>query len=117
MEELKQEILKQYKSVRAFSMASGLAYTTVDSILRKGLAHASIANVIKICDALDISADALAIGKIEKRQHTSITPIEFDLVCHYRDLNKLGKDRLMEYANLLVNDDRMKSDLDNVIGA
>lgn len=66
-EKLKQHILSRYKSVREFTIMHDIPYTTVDSIFKRGIGNSSVNNVIKICKALHISADALVEGSIEKR--------------------------------------------------
>lgn len=63
-EKLKKYILSNYKSVREFVQIAGIPYTTLDGILKRGVANASIGNVLKICKALQISADELGNGKI-----------------------------------------------------
>lgn len=63
-EKLKDLILTEYKSVRKFVQYADVPYSTVDTILKKGIANASVTNVIKICKALDISADELANNRI-----------------------------------------------------
>lgn len=63
-EKLKKHILSNYKSIREFVQMAGLPYSTVDGILKRGIANSSIGNVLKICKALDISADELANGNI-----------------------------------------------------
>ena len=63
-EKLKDLILKRYYSVREFTTAVDIPYTTVYSIFKRGVGNSSVNNVIKICKALGISADALADGKI-----------------------------------------------------
>lgn len=62
--QLKELILKRYHSIREFTLAINLPYTTLDSMFRRGLANSSVTNVIKVCRALGISADALADGEI-----------------------------------------------------
>ncbi|SUM82636.1 helix-turn-helix domain-containing protein [Staphylococcus saprophyticus] len=59
-------------SVKAFSEEVGLAYTTVRSILERGVFNAKVENVIKICKGLDIKPEDL-MG-IEKPKVE--TPIE-----------------------------------------
>ena len=61
---VKDLILKRYHSIREFSIATDIPYTTLDSILKRGIGNSSVTNVIKICKALGISVDALADGKI-----------------------------------------------------
>lgn len=61
---IKELILLRYSTVKDFSKKVGLSYSTVDSILRRGVANSSISNVIKICKELGISVDELSEGKI-----------------------------------------------------
>ena len=63
-EKLKELILTKYNSLREFTLTIDIAYSTFDSIMRRGIQNATINNVIKICSALHISADALANGEI-----------------------------------------------------
>ncbi|MGS4000971.1 helix-turn-helix domain-containing protein, partial [Staphylococcus pseudintermedius] len=46
-------------SVKAFSKEIGLAYTTVRSILERGVFNAKVDNVIKICKGLNIKPENL----------------------------------------------------------
>lgn len=63
-EKLKDLILRRYHSIREFTITIDIPYTTMDSIFRRGIGNSSVTNVIKICKALGISADALADGEI-----------------------------------------------------
>ena len=63
-EKLKDYILKKYKSIREFTIAIDLPYSTLATIFKRGIANANVNNIIKICQALNISADELAAGKI-----------------------------------------------------
>lgn len=63
-EKMKKYILTKHKSIREFVKCADLPYSTVDGILKRGIANSSIGNVLKICKALQISADELANGKI-----------------------------------------------------
>lgn len=64
-EKLKELILKRYHSIREFTISIDMPYTTMDSIFRRGVGNSSVHNIIKICKALGISADALADGEIK----------------------------------------------------
>ena len=71
-ERLKELILKRYHSVREFTIENDIPYTTVHSIFKRGIGNSSVTNVIKICKALGISADALADGEIVPvKKHTA----------------------------------------------
>lgn len=67
-EKLKDLILSKFKSIREFSNAIGLPYTTVDSILRRGIEKANILNIIKICDVLNIDTEELSKGNIVNKK-------------------------------------------------
>ena len=57
-------ILQRYGTLRAFTKEIGMAQSTFATIMKRGIHNASIDNVLKICNALEISADALAEDKI-----------------------------------------------------
>lgn len=61
---LKNLIIERYGTMKDFTPHTGLSYSTVDTILRRGVKNASVTNVIAICRALNISADELANGRI-----------------------------------------------------
>lgn len=63
-ETLKIHIIERYGSVRAFALKADIAYTTVVTILQRGINNASLTSVKKICDALNISPDKLSEGEI-----------------------------------------------------
>lgn len=66
-DELKDYILSRYKSLREFSELAELPNSTVNTILNRGVINAKVGNIIQICKTLNISADALAEGKIEPK--------------------------------------------------
>lgn len=59
-ERIKEVIIAKYGNVRAFATESGISYTTVRSILERGIMNAKAENVFKICHLLGISPDTLA---------------------------------------------------------
>lgn len=61
---LKNYIIERYGSVRAFAIKHEIPYTTVVTILQRGINNASLTSIKKICDALKISPDKLSEGKI-----------------------------------------------------
>lgn len=56
-EELKKLIIEKYGSIRKFAIKIDIPYTTIDSILKRGIDNSNVSNVIKICKALNISLD------------------------------------------------------------
>ncbi len=77
---LKNLILSKYRSVREFTTQIEMPYSTLDSIFKRGVRKASVENIIRICDALNISADALVNGNIEYKsnEHPSTIAAHFD---------------------------------------
>ena len=69
--DLKYLMEKKSGSVKAFSTEIGLAYTTVRSILERGVFNAKVENVIKICNGLNIRPeDIMDIKKPEPQLET-----------------------------------------------
>ena len=74
-EKLRNLILSQYQSIREFTISAGIANSTFDSMMRRGIQNSNISSVIKVCNALHISADALADGEI-----VSVTIVKADTI-------------------------------------
>ena len=94
--ELKELILSKYKSLREFSAIIDIPYTTLDSILKRGVNKAGITNIIKICSHFNISVDKLAEGKIIPIENvftsTALTIQETTLLTKYRTLDENGRE-------------------------
>lgn len=95
--ELKELILSKYKSLREFTLKIEMPYSTLDTILKRGVDKANIINILKICNELNISADKLAIGIIEyintknNITNNNLSKEETTLLENYNKLNALGK--------------------------
>ena len=64
-------------SIKAFSEEIGLAYTTVRSILERGVFNAKVENVIKICNGLNIRPeDIMDIKKPEPQPQLETLPVK-----------------------------------------
>ena len=61
---LKDYIIDRYGSVRAFAIRHNIAYTTVVSVLKRGIDSSSITTIVRICDALNLSSDHLIEGRM-----------------------------------------------------
>lgn len=59
-EHLRKLMILKSGTVKSFSEDIGLAYTTVRSILERGILNAKVENVIKICNGLNIKPESLA---------------------------------------------------------
>ena len=56
-DKIKELIIEKYGSVRQFALKIDVPYTTIDSILKRGIDNSNVSNVIKMCKALGISVD------------------------------------------------------------
>ncbi|QKQ06036.1 transcriptional regulator [Staphylococcus saprophyticus] len=75
--DLKYLMEKKSGSVKAFSTEIGLAYTTVRSILERGVFNAKVENVIKICNGLNIRPeDIMDIKKPEPQTQLETLPVK-----------------------------------------
>ena len=80
-EQLKHFIVVKYGSIRKFAPCTGLPYSTIISILRRGIDNCNGQNLKMICEALHISQEALLNGKIEE-----IQPIVLEIDEKHHDL-------------------------------
>ena len=93
-EQLKELILSQYKSVRAFSTVTKIPYSMLDNIFRRGIGGTGVSTVYKICDTLGITVEGITHGHIERRETRStldVSPQEIEMLEHYRKLDARGK--------------------------
>ena len=94
-EQLKQLILSKYKSLRAFTQEIDVPYSTVDTMLKRGIGGTSVTTVLKVCNSLGIDADALTNNKIQEKNNSislSISPHEQNIIKKYNSLDNYGKD-------------------------
>lgn len=109
-EKLKALVLSRYGSMREFSIALNMPYSTLDSIFKRGVDNASVANIIRICEALSISADELATGRIVNRQPSSLTADENELLRLFRSVNDDGRRHILSTAQLVAGNPDMQKE-------
>ena len=111
-EKLKNMILEQYSSIREFTIKIDMAYSTLNSILTRGISNATLSNILKICDALHISADALADGRIEyiNRQNRQDATDIADILANTK--KQLLTDHALMFNGKPADDEAIQSILD-----
>lgn len=72
-EQLKEEILNRYKSIREFSAMTGIPYSTVDSVLKRGIKNSGVGTVIKMFSYLDIDVESITTGNLTHRDFLNET--------------------------------------------
>lgn len=75
-ERLKDLILSKFVSMREFSAIAEIPQSSLATILSRGISNSSVNNVLKICKALGISADALGNGEIKPREIPAEPPTD-----------------------------------------
>lgn len=66
-EQLKSVILSRHKSVRAFTTAIDIPYSTLDSVFKRGLLSAGVGTIIKVFNALDLDVESIGTGDLKSR--------------------------------------------------
>lgn len=90
---LKEMIISRYGSIKKFCDTINMPWTTLDSILKRGIANSNITNVLKITRELHIDAESLVSGEIinsSAKNNTSET-----LAAHF-DGNEYTEEELEE---------------------
>lgn len=91
---IKELISAKYNSLKEFSDAAGIGYTTLCGILSRGLWNANFQNVAKICETLGIGVGDLAQGRIVPvRKNDAPDLREIPVIIMYARLNP------QDYAN------------------
>ena len=86
-EYIKELIKKTGLNQKNFAEKTGMPYTTLRSMLERGVENASVNNVIKVCRALNICVESL----YEQCNNIQLTKEEKQLLDDYNKLNDLGK--------------------------
>lgn len=77
---IKNEIKAQYKTVRKFSEASGIPYSTLSNALSKGIGGTSYETVVKICRLLNLKqvydSDIVLFNKEFHDIYTKLTQLD-----------------------------------------
>ena len=96
-DKLKQLILSRYSSVKSFAEENGMPYSTVRSILERGIMNANVENAIKICSALGIRPEIFSPLLATQNEHPEILTI-------YNQLEDPNKEKVLDYATVLLNE-------------
>lgn len=97
---VKELIEKTGLNLKAFSQKADLPYSTLRSMLERGVENASVNNVIKVCSTLNISVESLY--EMAENSTDSLSKDESTLLENFNKLNDLGKDKLIEYSYDLI---------------
>lgn len=105
---LKQEILKQYRSVRQFAMEMDIPYSTLVTALERGIEGMAYGTVIKMCDKL--SLNPVDFTSLERDSSLGAHLLENRVMQYYVKLNQTGRDKIMDLMDDFVQIDRYQAD-------
>ena len=96
---LKQLINETGLNMKTFAERANIPYTTLRSMLERGIENASVNNVIKVCKQLDICVETLYDMC---KPDMNVSSEEKQLLENYNKLNSKGKEKLLEYSDDLT---------------
>lgn len=107
-EKVKEMIKTKYGTVKDFSKVINIPYTTMCGILKRGFGNAGITNVMKVCNELNISPDALGAGRIEEKTINPLSDDDIilnienrDIIIEGKKINQEQKEKLLRYLNFI----------------
>ncbi|MDR2043341.1 MAG: helix-turn-helix domain-containing protein [Clostridium sp.] len=106
-EVLKQEILRQYRSVRQFAMEMGIPYSTLVTALERGIDGMAYGTVIKMCDKL--SLNPVDFSSLERDTPLGEQLLENRVMQNYVKLNQNGRDKVLEMMDDFAQLDKYKA--------
>ena len=107
---LKQEILKQYRSVRQFAIEMEIPYSTLVTALERGIEGMAYGTVIKMCDKL--SLNPVDFTSLEADAALGAQLLENRVMQYYMKLNPMGRDKILELMDDLVQIEKYKAKKD-----
>lgn len=90
---IKEMIIERYGSLKKFCEVISMPWTTLDSILKRGIANSNITNVMKITKELGIDTESLASGIIT---HSVNKTNEINTLAAHFDGDEYTEDELEE---------------------
>ena len=102
---LKSLIIEKYGRLKKFSDTIDMPWTTLDSILKRGVANSNITNVLKITRELGLDAEKLVEGTICDNVHSQTT-----MAAHFDgdEYTEDQLDRIKAFAAFIKEEDEKK---------
>lgn len=91
---LKNEITRQYRSVRAFALNMGIPYSTLVTALERGINGMAYGTVIKMCDKLGLNP--VDFSPLESETVVGARFLENRVMQSYLKLNDAGRAKIID---------------------
>lgn len=108
-EELKQEILNKYRSVRAFTTAIDIPYSTLDSVFKRGISNAGVETMVKVFTTLGLDLESIQDGHLRPsdiKKAPSLPDEALKLARDYDGLDSHGK----SMTRLVISEEQKRMD-------
>ena len=105
---ISEEIKKQYKSIRQFSIASGIPQTTLVSAVKYGISGTAYETVVKICSLLHIKL-------VNYDTHIVMTDDVINMINMFNALDEKGEHAVMAFMTMEF--ERSNGTLDHIARA
>ena len=93
-EVMKQEILKQYKSIRQFALEMEIPYSTLVTALERGVEGMAYGTVIRMCEKLNLNP--IDFTSLEDAEVLGGRILENKVMQYYVQLNRRGRKKILE---------------------
>lgn len=104
---LKELIIEKYGSLKRFCEIIGMPWTTLDSILKRGIENSNITNVMKITKELGIDTESLAEGElIDKKELFTSQPTTIAAHFDGDEYTPEQLEKIKEYASFIKTTDK-----------
>lgn len=104
---LKEEILKQYKSVRQFALEMGIPYSTLVTALDRGIEGMAYGTVIRMCDRLNLNP--VDFTPLNQKSLLGGKIMENRVMQYYVRLNKVGRKKVLDLMEDYVQLDKYQA--------
>ena len=93
-ENLKREILRQYRRIRQYALELNIPYSTLVTALERGIEGMAYGTVIKMCDKL--SLNPVNFTSLENEDTLGAMLLENRVMQYYMKLNQEGRDKVLD---------------------
>lgn len=104
---LKHEILRQYRSVRAFALDVEIPYSTLVTALERGIEGMAYDTVIRICDKLCLNP--VDFSSLERGAYLGNKLLENRVMQKYLKLNEEGRAKILDLMDDFAQMEKYKS--------
>lgn len=108
-EQLKAEILRQYKSIAAFTSAIGVPNSTLNSVFKRGISNAGVGTMVKVFTTLGLDLESIQDGHLRPsdiKKAPSLSGEDLKIMRDYNGLDDHGK----TMARMVISEEQKRMD-------